>query len=171
MKFARATGIDKFKFDVFADALEVAIAPFFPRIGGGCAAAFVHWAIVNAASGVRLDFIGRTPEDIDVAAIGAPAGGAGSEMLVGVGDAAVVLFLGRVFGRIGFGIADVPEMLDELVALFVGGETKEGGFFFGRDDVGDVFVEPRIEGIAEFAVELLFALFAIFGAERLRRGV
>jgi hypothetical protein len=33
-------------------------------------------------------------------------------------------------------------MLDELVAHFVDRTAKEGSFFFWRDDVVDVFVEP-----------------------------
>jgi len=56
-------------------------------------------------------------------------------------------------------------MLDELVALFVGRTAKEGSFFFWRDDVVDLFVEPGIEGIAEFAIPRLVAFFAVFGAE------
>jgi hypothetical protein len=55
-------------------------------------------------------------------------------------------------------------MLDELVALVVG---RTVSFFFWRDDVVDVFVEPGIEGIAEFAVQHLLAFFAVFGAEGL----
>jgi hypothetical protein len=42
-------------------------------------------------------------------------------MLVRVSDAPVVLFLVGVFGRIRIGIAPLPELLDELFALFVGG--------------------------------------------------
>ena len=46
-------------------------------------------------------------------------------------------------------------MLDELVALFVGRKAKEGRFPFWRNDVVNVFVEPGIEGFAEFAVQRL----------------
>ena len=53
-------------------------------------------------------------------------------------------------------------MLDELVVLFVDRTAKEGSFFFWRDDVVDVLVEPGIEGIAEFAVQRLLAFFAVF---------
>jgi len=62
-------------------------------------------------------------------------------------------------------------MLDELVAHFVDRTAKEGSFFFWRDDVVDVLVEPGIEGIAELAVQRLLAFFAVFGAEGLRGGV
>ena len=48
-------------------------------------------------------------------------------MFVGISDAAVVLFFKSVLGRIGVGIAPLPELLDELLALFVrvrDGETR-----------------------------------------------
>ena len=43
-------------------------------------------------------------------------------MLVGIGDAAVVLFFEFVLFGIGRGVAAQPELLDELLALFVGSE-------------------------------------------------
>jgi len=46
-------------------------------------------------------------------------------------------------------------MLDELVALFVGRKAKEGRFLFWRNDVVNAFVDPGIEGFAEFAVQRL----------------
>ena len=49
-----------------------------------------------------------------------PAGNAGSVMLVGVGDAPVMLFLEFVFDGVRGGIAAQPELFDELFALFVG---------------------------------------------------
>ena len=69
---------------------------------------------------MRFDFVGRAVRDVDAAAIGLPAGDAGSVMLVGVSDAAVVLFLELVLYGVGSGIAAQPELLDELLALFVG---------------------------------------------------
>jgi hypothetical protein len=148
--FAGAVGVDEFDFDVFANVFEVAVAPEFPGIGGGRAAALLGWAIVGAAGGVRLDFVRRAPEDVDVAAIGFPAGDAGGEAFVGVGDAAVVLFAVGVFGGVRVGIAAAPEVFDVLLALFVGGETQEGVVLFFRDDVGDFFAEPSVVGSAFF---------------------
>ena len=103
---------------------------------------------VGAAGGVRIDFVGRAPEDIDVAAIGFPAGDAGGVAVVGVGDAAVVLFARIVFGGVGSGIAAGPEILNERIALFVGGEEVEGVAFFVGDDVDHFFGEPGILGSA-----------------------
>ena len=40
-----------------------------------------------------FDFVRRAVGNVDAAAVGLPAGDTGSEVLVGVGDAAVVLFL------------------------------------------------------------------------------
>jgi mannose/fructose/N-acetylgalactosamine-specific phosphotransferase system component IID len=48
------------------------------------------------------------------------------EVLVGIGDARVVLVLVFVVGRVGVGIAAQPEVLDELVALLIVGKVLEG---------------------------------------------
>ena len=48
---------------------------------------------------MRLDFVRRAEHDVDAAAVGLPARNAGGEMLVGVGDAPVVLFLEFVLYR------------------------------------------------------------------------
>jgi hypothetical protein len=85
-------------------------------------------------------------------------------MLVGVGDALVVLFLIFVLFGIGRGIAALPEGFNEIVALFVVGELLEGGSLFVGDDVSDVFVQPLLVGLAQFLLEgarILFALLLI----------
>ena len=63
-------------------------------------------------------------------------------MLVGVGDAAVMLFLEIVFREVGVTAAPEPELLDKLLALFVGIQLKESVALVRRDDVRDVFGEP-----------------------------
>jgi len=68
---------------------------------------------------MRLDFIGLAEYDVDAATIGLPSRDTGSEVLVGVGDALVVLFLIFVLFGIGSGVAALPERLNEVVALFV----------------------------------------------------
>jgi hypothetical protein len=45
---------------------------------------------------MRFDLIGRSPEDVDVAASGFSAGNSRSEMFVGVGKPAVMLFFESV---------------------------------------------------------------------------
>ena len=67
-------------------------------------------------------------------------------MLVGVGDAPVVLFLELVLDGIGRGVAAQPELLDELLALFVGLQALEGCLLLVGDDVGDVLVQPLLPG-------------------------
>ena len=108
MVFAGAGGIDKPEFDVVADVFEMAIAPDIEGIDGGGAAALFGGTVVGAAGGVGIDFVGRAPEDIDVAAIGFPAGDSGGEAVVGVSDAAIVFFTLGVIGRVGIGIAAAP---------------------------------------------------------------
>ena len=84
-------------------------------------------------------------------------------MLVGVGDAAVVFFLEGVFGGIGIGIAALPELLDELLAFFVGLEMQEGVALFGGDDVDDVFVEPLLILGIEFVIQIFVSFGALLG--------
>jgi hypothetical protein len=75
-----------------------------------------------------------------VAAVGLPARLAGGKMLVGVGDAPVVLFAELVLRRIGVGIAPQPELLNEGVALLVVAQVLEGLALFVGDDVGHILV-------------------------------
>ncbi len=126
----------------------MAVAPEFPRISGSCSSTLLGGAIVGAAGGMRIDLIGRSPEDVDMAAIGFPAWDARGEAFVGVGNAAIVLFAVGILRRIRIGIAAAPEFLDELIALFVGSQTKEGVFFFFSDNVNRFFSEPDVAGRA-----------------------
>ena len=82
-----------------------------------------------------LDFVRRTVRDVDAAAVGLPSGNARGELLVGVGDTAVVLFLVFVLDGVRRGIAPQPELLDELLALFVGLQPLESLALFIGDDV------------------------------------
>ena len=101
---------------------------------------------------------GGTPHDVHAAAIRLPARNARSEMFVGVGDAAIVLFFKIVFRQIGIRAAAQPELLDELFALFVGGQLQEGLPLFGRNNVDDVFVQPLFIRTVEF-LQRLFQFF------------
>lgn len=158
---ARTTGIDKFYFNVLANAFQVTIPPQFPRIRGRRATTLLEGTIVGAAGGMRLNFVGRTPEDIDVAAIGLPAGNAGGEALVSISQAAIVLFFVGVDGRFRIGIAAVPEALDELLALFVCGELNEGSAFFLCDDVRDLVLQPRVVARPKLLGEFLLSVVTL----------
>ncbi len=63
-------------------------------------------------------------------------------MLVGVCDAAVVLFLVRIFAKVGIRISHLPEMLDELLALFIGSEFQKGSALVRCDDVRNIAIQP-----------------------------
>ncbi len=67
-------------------------------------------------------------------------------MLIGVIDAPVMLGLEGVFrpGRIR--VAVVPEGLDEEIALPVGLQLEEDLPFEGRDDIGDILIQPFLVG-------------------------
>src|SRR5215467_6482109 len=101
------------------------IAPDFPRIGAGFAAALFYGALISTARRMRFNFVWLAPDDVDAAAIGLPAGNAGRKALVSVRKAAVVLFLGGVDWRFRIGVAALPEKLRELVAFLVGRELQK----------------------------------------------
>ena len=65
-------------------------------------------------------------------------------MLVGIGDAQIMLFAELILRRIGIRIAAQPELLDELLALFFVGHVLEGLGFFVRDDPFHVLVQPLL---------------------------
>ena len=74
---------------------------------------------------MRFDFVGRAVFNIDAAAIGLPSRDTRREPVVGVGDAAIMLFAEFVFFGVRSRIAAQPELLDELLALLVGGQRFE----------------------------------------------
>src|SRR6202162_1984111 len=115
------------------------------------AAALFGRPLVGPTGGVRLDLVCRAMNDVDAAAVRLPSGDARSEVLVGISDAAVVLFLEFILDGVGSGVAAQPELLDELLALLVGAELEEGLPLFVGDDVQDVFLEPLlIRGVQLF---------------------
>ena len=114
--------------------------------------------------GMIVDFVGRPVGDINAAAVGLPSGNTGSVVLVGVGDAAVVLFLELVFDGVRAGIAAQPEVLDEALALLIGLQPHEGGPFLVGDDVDDVLVQPlAIRRGQLFAQRLFLGLALLIG--------
>ena len=145
----RAARIDEFQNNVFADAFQVPPPPGFPRISARRAAALFHRPVVRAARGVRFHFIRRAPHDVHAAAIGLPSRDAGSIVFVGVSNPAVMLFLKVVLWKVGIAAAPQPELLDELLALFVGIQLQESIALVGRDNVSDVFRQPLPVGTVQ----------------------
>src|SRR5579871_6809999 len=110
----------------------------------------------------------RRPErDVDAAAVGLPSRNSRSEMLVRVGDAAVVLFLELVFQRVGCRIAPQPELFDELLALFVRLKTLERGALLIGDDVEHILAQPLPVRSLEIFAEFLFFFLLLFFGKRL----
>ncbi len=60
-------------------------------------------------------------------------------MFVGISNPAVMLFLKVVFREVGIAAAPQPELLDELLALFVSIQLKESIALVRRNNVSDVF--------------------------------
>src|SRR5579859_4231078 len=94
--------------------------------------------------GVCINLVRRAVDDVNVAAIGFPAGcpGSSSEALVGKSDAAIVLLFEFVSCSARRGITAFPELFDEIIAFFGGGESNKCGTFRVISDVDDVIVEP-----------------------------
>ena len=91
-------------------------------------------------------------------------------MVVGVCDAAVVLFLKLVLFGVRGGVAPQPELFDKLFALFVRSQALEGGLLLIGDDVDDVFVQPfPIRGFQLFA-QFFVALALLFIGQGLGDG-
>src|SRR5262249_47628740 len=158
--FARTGRVDEFNLDVRTDSLDEAIPPYFEGIGRRRAAAFPGGAVVAAARGVRFDLIRLAEHDIDAPAVGLPPGDAAGVMLVGVGDALVMLFAVFVDVGVGVGIAAVPESFDELLALLVGLERVEDLALLIGDDPADVFVYPAfVKALGLLLLALLRLLF------------
>ena len=162
---AAHAGVDELNHDFLANSFQVAIAPGFKREGGSLAATFFHGALVGSAGGMGFDFIRLAIHDVHAAAIGLPAGDAGSEMLVGVGDALVVLFFVFVLFSVGRGITTLPESFDEIVALFVVRELLEGGTFLVADNPDYVLIEPLFVGALDFLGVVLHLLLFLLGVD------
>src|SRR6266850_2056729 len=105
-----------------------------------------------------LNFIRFSPHDVSAAAISLPAGNAGSVMLIGIGDALVVLLAIFVFVGVRIGIAPAPEFFDEALALVVGFQLPESFSLFVGDDVGDVFVQPVFVSLLKFRLYIAWLL-------------
>jgi hypothetical protein len=116
---AALAGVDKLEIDVLADAFKVAIVPGLEGKCGGGAPAFFGSPFIEAAGGMGFNVVSWPESDVDVPAVGLPSRLAGRKMLVGVGDAPVMLFPVLVLWRIRVGVPALPESLNKGVALFV----------------------------------------------------
>ena len=167
---AALASIHKLQIDVLPDALEITVVPRLEGEGGGFAAAFFHRPLVAAAGGMRVNGVGRAPGDVNPPAVRLPAGLAGRIVLVGVGDATIVLFAEFVLRRILVGVATQPEVLDESVALLVVAERPERLALLVGNDVAHILLQPRLVGPLQFlAYRLLSGKLRLVGALSLER--
>src|ERR1039458_7106871 len=132
MKVTAHAGIDKFQVDLLADSLEVAVTPVLEGIRRSLAAALFHRTVEAATRGMSVNLVGWTVHDVNAPAVGSPPREARRKMFVGIGNAAVVLFLEFVLRRVRSRVAAQPELFDKLVTLLVVGELFEGGHFLDR---------------------------------------
>src|SRR6185437_11732863 len=125
-------------------AIVKPVAPVFKRIGGCLAAALFHGPFITAPGRMRVDFVRRAVFDVNHPAVCLPTWNARCVMVVCIRNAAIMLFLVLVLFRIRRGIAPQPELLYELLPLFIRFQTLEGLLFFVRDDVDNVLVQPLL---------------------------
>src|SRR5271169_1593461 len=118
-----------------------------------------------------FDLIGLAENDVDATAVGFPAWDTSREMLVGVGNALVVLFLIFVLFGIGGWVAALPEGFNKIVALFVVGELLKSGALFVGDDPDDVLFQPLFVGLAQFLFERTLIFLSLFLIGRTFEGI
>jgi hypothetical protein len=97
---------------------------------------------------MRIHFVCRTIHDVHAATVRLPPGNAGGKVLVGIGNATVVLFFVFVLFGIGSGVAALPERFNKVVAFFVIGKLFERGSLLVGDDPDHVFVQPLFISLA-----------------------
>src|SRR5689334_15133238 len=114
---------------------------------------------------MRFHLISGTVHDVNAAAVGLPAGNAGGKMLVGVGDAPVDLVLVRIVNAVRSGVAALPELLDELIALFVVAQFEKSFALLVGNDPAHVLIEPFLVSLAQLNVQRLFVLLALLRAD------
>src|ERR1700733_3544661 len=113
---------------------------------------------------MRVDFIGWTVLDVNHAAVGLPPRNTRGIVVVGVSNAAVMLFFVFVFLGIRRGVAPQPELLHKLLALLVGFQPLERLPFLVSDDVADILIQPFLPRTRQFLFQrLLFAGNFFFG--------
>src|SRR5690606_20112720 len=117
-------------------------------------AAFIIRSVVNLARRMRFHRIRLAPGDVNAAAVGTPTGNARCKMLIRVRDALVIFFAEFVLFRIGVRIAPPPEILNEILTLFVRCESLKGALLLWRDDVRHVTFEPFLIRLFQFRLHV-----------------
>ena len=167
---AALAGIHKLQFDVFTDPLDISVVPGFKGKRGCIAAALIRRPLVVAARGVGFSRIRRTPGYVDAPAVGLPARLAGGIVLVGIGDATVVLFAKFVLRRVRIGVAPQPELLDESIPLLIVAQLLEGLALLIGDDPGHVLVQPGLVSPLQLVLQgILGGKLFLVGALPLQR--
>src|SRR5260370_8927591 len=94
-----------------------------------------------------LNLIGGTPDNVNAVTVRFPAGDAGSKMLIGIGQAAIVFFANGIDWGFRFGIAIAPENFLKLLALLLGANFQDGPRLPASDNLRD-FVQHPVRAIA-----------------------
>ena len=117
-----AGSIDELDFDSRPHSFQMAVKPHLEGIGVGSPPTFFELSLIGSPLRVLLESVRFPEQDIDHPPVGSPALDTGMVFVVGVGNAAIVLFLELVDGGPGVEIPAEPELLDEVVLFLAGRE-------------------------------------------------
>jgi len=140
--------------------------PNLEREGGRLAAALFCRPLVVSAAGVGLNAVGLAVCNIDMTAVGLPSRLACGKVLVGIGDAGIVLFAKLIVRGVRVRIASQPEVLDERIPFFVIAQVFERLQLGIRDDPVNVLVDPLLIDAVQFALDFLLLLEPFFIRQR-----
>src|ERR1700694_1382289 len=101
---------------------------------------------------MSLSLVGLTIHDPNAAAIRLPARNAGSKVLVGIGNAFVILLFEFVLISVGIRIATTPELFNEALSFLVSLNFFECLSLIICNDVNNVFLQPVFVSFFEFGL-------------------
>src|SRR5262252_7825836 len=97
---------------------------------------------------MRVNAVGLAVHDVNASAVGVASAYACGIMLVRIGEAAIVFFLELVLRCIRCGIAPLPEVFNETVALRVVAQLLERRELFIGDDPAHILIQPLLVDFA-----------------------
>ena len=119
-------GSHKFQLYVLANPLNIVVSPIFESVGLRFTTALIERAVVVLPLRVAFERIGLAVHDVRCGRDRFSNRRHRKQMLVGIGDPPIILYLfNGLSTESGSGMRHCPELLDELLALFVGLQAEK----------------------------------------------
>ena len=131
------------------------VIPNFVRKGARRSSAFRDGTVISSSCGEAVDIGWWAVGNVNPSSVGCPSVDSRFEMIVGVGNAPVVLFLEFVKSCARVGVAPTPELFDKIFLFLGAGKLFKNRFLLSANNVNDMFIEP-------FLI-LVFPLFLSLG--------